>query len=478
MADTKNNPTTSDSPLAAQAAPRGTRDILPPDSERMRSLVAKFARQAHLRGYRQVNSPIFEHAEVFRRVGVTTEVVAKQMYEFSDKDGRPMALRPELTASIARAFAQHRPAAPWKVWYEGPLFRYEKPQSGRYRQFSQVGAELLGSNDPHADVESIVLAWRFCEALGLRRLRLLLNTLGTAEDRHSYQQALQAHFTARRDELSEQGRVTLSRNPLRLLDSKHPQEIAAAQDAPEMTTFLCANAAEHFAVVQDGLRSLGVPFESSPRLVRGLDYYQYTAFEIRSETLDGAQDAVGGGGRYDGLVADLGGPNTPGVGFALGVDRLLLACDAEGVFPPAAVAPDVFVVDLTGGKQATQLAEELRNSGINTERAFDARSMRAQMKAADRSGARLAVLIGAQELAQDAVTLRDLRAVANPRGQDVAAEGADEVGESTSALVGGEGELCQPRNERKEFSLAQTVIARNAVCEEVMRRLTQSRRQE
>ena len=390
-------------------APRGTRDILAPDSARLRALVATFASTAELAGYGQVVSPMFEQIEVFRRVGEATDIVTKEMYHFRDPGDRHLALRPELTASVARAFVQHRPPVPWKVWYEGPQFRYEKPQAGRFRQFNQVGVELFGSDDPQADVEVIALAWRFCAALGLRRVRLVVNSLGDRADREAYLAALAGYFGGRADDLSAQGRATLARNPLRLLDSKRPEDRAVVAGAPRIDDHWCAAAAEHFEAVLAGLDALDVPADREPLLVRGLDYYRRTAFELASDALDGAQDAVGGGGRYDGLVTDLGGPETPGVGFALGVDRLLLACDAEGVFPPPPAAADVFVVDVTGGAEATLLAEELRRAGLRAERAFGGRSMKAQMKAADRSGARWAVLVGPDELAEGAVSLRALR---------------------------------------------------------------------
>ena len=377
-------------------------------------MVAEFASAAELAGYGQVISPMFEQIEVFSRVGEATDIVSKEMYRFRDPGDRHMALRPELTASLARAFVQHRPPVPWKAWYEGPQFRYEKPQAGRFRQFHQVGAELMGSDDPQADVEVIALAWRFCGGLGLRRLRLVVNSLGDRPDREGYLAELAGYFQRRAGELSAQGRATLARNPLRLLDSKRPEDRAVVAEAPLIDDHWSPEAASHFAEVLVGLEALDIPFERNPRLVRGLDYYRRTTFEVASGALDGAQDAVGGGGRYDGLVADLGGPDTAGVGFALGVDRLLLACDAEDTFPAPAGAAEVFLVDVTGGAEATRLAEELRRAGVRAERAFGGRSMKAQMKVADRSGARWALLVGPDELAGGVVTLRSMRRSAAP----------------------------------------------------------------
>jgi histidyl-tRNA synthetase len=401
-------------------APRGTRDILPPESDRRRALVDAFAAEAARAGYGEIVSPIFEEIGVFLRVGEQTEIVTKEMYDFHDRDDRHMALRPELTASVVRAFVQERPTLPWKVWYEGPQFRYEKPQAGRYRQFSQVGIEMLGTDDPAADVEVIALADRFWNRLGLRGVRLGVNSLGDEQSRPRYLAALRDHFESHAADLSEQSRHTLDRNPLRVLDSKRPEDAEVIAAAPVMVDHLDGETAEHFAAVTAGLDALGVDYEISPRLVRGLDYYTRTTFEFAADSLDAAQNAVGGGGRYDRLTEEMGGPATPGIGFALGVDRILLACDAEGAFaaPPSSVA--VFVVDATDGAAATALCDELRRAGIGADRAFDGRSMKAQMKVADRSGARYAAIIGDEELAAGTVTLRPLRAdedqVAVPRG--------------------------------------------------------------
>lgn len=391
-------------------APRGTRDILAPESDRWRSLLDAFADLAGRSGYGQVMSPMFEDLGVFKRVGEHTDIVTKEMFDFFDKGEPPqhLALRPELTASICRAYAEHRPVPPWKVWYEGPQFRYEKPQAGRYRQFSQVGVEVLGADDPAVDVEVIALAQRFYERLGLTRIRLLINSLGDRDDRPGYLAALGAHFEARRGELSEASKATLAKNPLRVLDSKRDEDAAVIADAPLMIDFLEDETAAHFSAVRGGLDALGIAYEISPRLVRGLDYYTRTTFEFASDALDSAQNAVGGGGRYDRLVADLGGPDTPGIGFALGVDRILLACDAEGVFAPPAPRVDVFVVDMVDGTAATVITDELRRAGLGADRSFGGRSLKAQMKVADRSGARVAVLVGSDELEADEVTVRDL----------------------------------------------------------------------
>ncbi len=392
-------------------APKGTRDILPPESGRRRALIDAFAVQAGLGGFGEVMSPIFEDLGVFKRLGESTDVVTKEMFDFFDKGDPPqhLALRPELTASICRAYAEHRPVPPWKIWYEGPQFRYEQPQAGRYRQFSQVGVETLGADDPQADIDVIALAWRFYESLGLRQVSLLLNSLGDPSCRPAYMDALRNHLESSAAALTDQSRVTLERNPLRVLDSKRPEDQPVIDAAPLMVDYLSDDTAEHFAAVRAGLDALEIPYQISPRLVRGLDYYTRTTFEFAADALATAQNAVGGGGRYDGLVEDLGGPATPGIGFALGVDRILLACDAEDVFPGPVPTVKIFVVDVTGGSHALGVCNELRDAGIGADRSYGGRSMKAQMKVADRSGAPFAAIIGEDEVAAGEVTLRDLR---------------------------------------------------------------------
>lgn len=383
------------------------RDILAPESGRWRRFTGVFAEIVEAAGYEHVIPPLMEDLGVFTRIGEATDVVTKEMYDFVDKGDRHVALRPEQTASVCRAFVQHRPTTPWKAWYAGPNFRYEKPQRGRYRQFDQVGVEVLGPEDPFVDVEVITLGWEFYRRLGLRQVVLKLNSLGEPEDRARYVEALRAHFADAA--LSDQSRETLARNPLRVLDSKRSEDASAIASAPTIADYWSDAARAHFEVVRGGLDDLGVPYTLDLTLVRGLDYYRGTTFEYAGGTLDSAQNALGGGGRYDGLVEDLGGPPTPGIGFALGVDRTLLACDDEGVFPAPPLGVDVFVVDTTGGREALLLTSELRALGISVDRAFDNRSMKSQMKAADRSGATLALIVGSDERAAGTVTVRPLR---------------------------------------------------------------------
>jgi histidyl-tRNA synthetase len=389
-------------------APKGTQDVFAPQSARWEALRAIFAETVEAAGYGLIQSPMFEDIGVFRRLGEETDVVTKEMYDFVDKGDRHVALRPEGTASVARAFVQHRPVTPWKTWYATPAFRYESPQSGRLRQHHQVGIEAMGSADPDLDVEVIALGHDYIRRLGLQRFVLLVNSMGDADDRRRYVERLRAWLTERAGDLAPEDRPKLDTNPMRVLDSKRPATQDVVRDAPKITDDLSDEAATRFERVTAGLGALGIDFQLEPRLVRGLDYYRHTTFELQSEAIDAAQSTILAGGRYDGLVEDLGGPPTPGIGFGSGIERVLLACDAEGVFPAPETTLDVFVVDVTGGEVARDLTAELRRAGFRADRSFDARSMRAQMKAADRSGARLALVVGDQERADGTVGVRSL----------------------------------------------------------------------
>ena len=391
-------------------APKGTRDILAPESTRWDALLEHFARAARAAGYGLVLTPLFEDIGVFSRgVGESTDIVTKEMYEFEDKGGRHIALRPEFTASVVRAFIQHRPPVPWKTWYWGPNFRYERPQAGRYRQFFQLGVEVVGSADAQVDVEVVALAAEFLTSVGLRGVTLLLNSLGDGQCRPGYRELLAGYLSSRDAELCDEHRGRWEANPLRVLDCKRDACRAATADAPLPLDHLCPDCTAHWEAVTNGLSALGVAYEVAPRLVRGLDYYTRTTFEFAADSLDSAQNAVGGGGRYDGLVEALGGPATPGIGFSMGIDRVLLACDAEDAFPAPDSMIDAFVVDVTGGERATLICRELRQAGIRTDRAFDGRSMKAQMKSADHSGALVAVIVGEEEAAEEAATVRPMR---------------------------------------------------------------------
>lgn len=330
------------------------------------------------------------------------------MYDFEDKGGRRVALRPDGTAPVARAYIQHRPPVPWKVWYATPIFRYEQPQAGRLRQHHQLGVECVGSADPDVDVEVIAFGHTFLSALGLREWSLVLNFMGTPADRVAYAVVLQAWLRERTADLAPDDAAKVESHPIRVLDSKRDATRTVLADAPRMADHLDAASVAHGERVQEGLRSLGIQFSVDETLVRGLDYYTHTLFEFQSSALDNAQSTILGGGRYDGLIEQLGGPPTPGIGFGSGIERVLLTCDAEGAFDAPARPLDAFVVDVTDGSGAVLLTEALRAAGISADRAFDARSMKAQMKAAGRSGARVALIVGEQEAADGTVTVRDL----------------------------------------------------------------------
>ena len=390
-------------------APKGTRDLVWPDSERRRSFIDLFAEIVSSAGYAEIVLPMFEHVEVFQRLGDGTDVVRKEMYDFEDKGGRNIALRPEQTASIVRAYAEHRPSLPWKVWYSGPNFRYERAQKGRFRQFDQVGIEALGADDPYLDVEVIAIAWRFYEALGLKQVNLSLNSVGTLQDRIIYIEALSEYLEKQKGFLSTEAQETLSSNPLRVLDSKRAEDIEVVSQAPSILEHLSEEASNHFSKVEEGLKKLEIPYLVQPNLVRGLDYYVQTTFEFSTESIDAAQDAIGGGGRYDGLAAEMGAPATPGVGFALGLDRTLMACEAEKTFIGPEQLLQVYVIDTTGGENSLVITDQLRQNGFKVDRSFGDRSMKAQMKAADKSGAKIALIVGEDEVEKGVVTIRDLR---------------------------------------------------------------------
>jgi histidyl-tRNA synthetase len=394
--------------------PKGMHDVLWPESARWERTGARFAELVEAAGYGLTITPVLEHAGVFLRgIGEASEVVGKEMYVFEDRDGTLMALRPEGTAPIARAFAQHHPVPPWKAWYVAPSFRHENPQHGRYRQHHQLGVEALGAADADLDVEVVSLAHDFFAGLGLRAVTLKLNSMGDGTCKPGYVALLAAYVAERADQLCPAHRARHLENPLRVLDCKTEECRAATADAPHFLDHLCEPCATHFARVREGLEALGVAYSIDHRLVRGFDYYTRTTFEFAADALDAAQNGVGGGGRYDGLVELLGGDPTPGIGFGIGVERVLLACDAECVFSTEAAVAErplhVYVIDTAGGESAVVLTAELRRAGLRADRAFDGRSMKSQIKSADRSGALVALVVGPQELAEGTVGLRPLR---------------------------------------------------------------------
>ncbi len=370
-------------------APKGTDDILPPASRVWRRLLNAWEQMAEVYGYDLIMVPIFEMTEVFSRgVGESSEVVQKQMYTFDDKGGRSLTLRPEGTAGVVRAFLQAGAQGVMKVSYSGPMFRYERPQAGRRRQFYQVGLEYLGSPEPDADAEVIELGYRYLTSAGVPDVTVRLNSLGDAACRPAYVEILRSWLEDRRSLLCADSQQTLDLNPMRVLDCKICADVVA--EAPSPVDSLCDACQAHFASVQERLVADGVRYLLDPRLVRGLDYYTRTAFEYVGSALDSAQTALGGGGRYDGLAEVLGGPPVPGVGLALGIDRIVLS-----VPDPELPAIDVFVANTdTRRAEALLMLGELRSSGIRSDNLPDQRSLKAQFKAADRRGARAVVVVG------------------------------------------------------------------------------------
>ncbi len=383
-------------------APKGTDDILPPDSLAWRRLLRVFDEMAETYGYGLVMTPLFEATELFSRgVGEATEVVEKQMYTFTDKSGRSLTLRPEATASVVRAYLQAGRQGVFKGAYSGPMFRYEQPQAGRRRQFFQVGIEYLAEPSADADVEVIEFGYRLLERLGVGDVVVSLNSIGDPSDRAAYRDLLVEFLTEREDRLSHDARRRIADNPLRVLDSK--ADVEAVAGAPTPIDHLGAPAAEHFAAVRHGLDRLEIPFEIAPRLVRGLDYYNRTVFEYISRSYTAAQDALGGGGRYDPLTEMLGGAPTPAVGLAMGVDRIILAMPADG----GADELDVFVViaDPARRDDGLRLVSDLRRAGLRADADLGGRSVKAQFRAAGRRAAGAVAVVG-EEWGHGEVTMR------------------------------------------------------------------------
>ncbi|MGZ8283225.1 MAG: histidine--tRNA ligase [Allosphingosinicella sp.] len=386
---------------------RGTQDIWGEEADRFRAVVAAFERVRRLYAFTPLELPVFEATEVFARsIGETTDIVAKEMYTFPDRGGDSLTLRPEFTAGICRAYLSEgwQQLAPLKVAAFGPVFRYERPQKGRFRQFHQLDAEIIGSDSPAADVELLVLADQLLRELGIiDGVELELNTLGDAETRDAWRRALVDHFEAHRADLSEEAVFRLERNPLRILDTKIPGDRLVADGAPPIDDFLTDDAADFFARVTAGLDAAGVAWTRNSRLVRGLDYYRHTAFEFRTDRL-GAQGAVIAGGRYDGLIESLGGPFTPAVGWAAGIERLAMLIEA-----PDPASPDVVLVPLGDRAEAAAigLAAELRRAGIACDMAYKG-NMKKRMAKADASGARFAIIIGDDELERGEAAVKAL----------------------------------------------------------------------
>ncbi len=392
-------------------APKGTFDVLPPEGESLIRLREALAAPVQRAGYAYMETPVFEETDLFvRGVGGSTDVVSKEMYSFTTKGGDEVTLRPEGTASVVRAAVQHglhRGALPVKVWYSGPFFRYERPQAGRFRHFSQVGAEALGTEDPAVDAELIGLAADAFTDLGLSQVRLLLNSLGDSSDRPAYRKALVTYLQGL--DLDEATRKRAELNPLRVLDDKRPEVQAQLAAAPLLPDYLSDDSRRHYDEVRQYLTDIGVAWEEAPRLVRGLDYYTRTAFEFVHDGL-GSQSAIGGGGRYDGLSEAIGGPPLPSVGFALGVERTALAVAAEGLSIGAEPVCAVFGVGLSADahREVFEHVTALRRAGISSDLAPAGRGLKGSMKAADRSGARWALIIGDRDLAEGLVQIKDM----------------------------------------------------------------------
>ncbi|MCD6350910.1 MAG: histidine--tRNA ligase [Armatimonadetes bacterium] len=395
--------------------PRGTQDILPDQAGEWQLAESTFRHVARCFGYGEIRTPMFEETDLFTRsVGEETDLVSKEMYTFTDRGGRSLTLRAEGTAPVVRAFLENNMQGAdrekvVKLYYLAPVFRYERPQAGRFRQHHQAGAEVLGSPSPAVDAEVIHLALTFYRRMGIEQVRLLINSVGCPACRPAYVERLRAFLAEHRDELCADCQRRLETNTLRVLDCKQQSCQPVLEAAPKMVDHLCDDCAAHFQGVQEHLKALGIEYVLQPRIVRGLDYYTKTAFEFVSVGL-GAQDAIGGGGRYDGLVEDCGGPPTPGVGFGIGLERVLMVREALGVAGQDAGREGVFVVAL--GEEAWlpayKLAAQLREAGVMAELDYRRRSLRAQIKQADRGGFRWAAILGEDELARDVVTLRDL----------------------------------------------------------------------
>lgn len=382
-------------------APKGVPEYFPPRSRAFTDVRSHLARPSELAGYSYIELPVFEDTALYvRSVGESTDVVSKEMYTFEDRGGRSITLRPEGTAGVMRSVVENRldkGQLPVKLWYAGPFFRAERPQHGRYRQLQQVGVEAIGSDDPALDAEVIAIGDEAFRSLGLTQYTLHLTSLGCAECRPPYRELLQA-FLVNLD-LDEATRERAAINPLRVLDDKRENVQAQLADAPLMVNYLCEACSDHYDAVREYLRIMNVTWEEAPRMVRGLDYYTRTTFEFTHHLL-GAQSGIGGGGRYDGLMASVGGDDLSGIGFGLGTDRTLLACEAEGLAPGSAPHLDVFLVPIGSAAKArlVALSTELRAAGIRNDLAYGDRGLKGAMKAADRSGAPLVVVVGDAEV--------------------------------------------------------------------------------
>ncbi len=394
--------------------PRGTNDILPGEISRWHHLEEVLRQVAGLYGFQEIRTPIFEHTELFQRgVGETTDIVEKEMYTFFDRGKRSLTLRPEATASAVRAFVEHKmyaEAQPVKLYYLGPMFRYDRPQAGRYRQFHQFGVEVFGTREPGVDAEVIAMSMDIYQRLGLKNLTVELNSVGCPACRRSYRTMLQEFLEESKEKLCGICQDRFDKNPMRILDCKNEKCQELTKNAPTINDALCDDCREHFAGVQEYLNKMGVEYRLNPRLVRGLDYYTLTAFEIMAEGI-GAQASIGGGGRYDGLIEQCGGPPVPGIGYAMGLERILLTMEQQGIDNTSTKSVQVYIASL--GEKArllgASLTQELRGKGIRVERDYQDKSLKAQMKAANRYNASYTLIIGEEELKNKELVLRRMQ---------------------------------------------------------------------
>src|SRR5699024_9141433 len=397
-------------------APRGTVDTLPEEAAKWQFVEEKIKDICKRYHFEEIRTPLFEHTELFQRgVGDSTDIVQKEMYTFEDKGGRSLTLKPEGTAPVVRSFVEHKmhgnPSQPVKLYYFAQMFRYERPQKGRMRQLNQFGVEALGSADPAIDAEVIDLAMTCYRELGLKSLKLVINSLGDQESRMNHRQALIEHFTPHKEELCGDCRTRLTQNPLRILDCKKDKDHPAIKSAPSILDYLNEESIKYFEQVKTYLTQMGIEYEVDKNLVRGLDYYNHTAFEIMSEADGfGAITTLTGGGRYNGLSEELGGPDVPGIGFGMGLERLMLAMEAEGVDIPVDRELDTFIITMGNDAEnaAVAMMHKLRKNGIQVDKDYQGRKMKAQFKAADRLQAKYAIIIGEDELDKQVVHIREM----------------------------------------------------------------------
>ncbi|TYR82305.1 histidine--tRNA ligase [Priestia megaterium] len=396
--------------------PRGTQDILPGKVEYWQFVEQKAREICRAFNYQEIRTPMFEHTELFQRgVGETTDIVQKEMYTFQDRGERSLTLRPEGTAAVGRSYVTHKmfgsPTQPTKLFYIGPMFRYERPQAGRFRQFVQFGIEALGVNDPSIDAEVLALLMTFYQSLGLKKIKLVVNSLGDTESRQAHREALVNHFSPRIEEFCSDCQNRLYKNPLRILDCKKDRDHELMATSPSILEYLNDYSKEYFETVQQYLTDLNIEYVVDPTLVRGLDYYNHTAFELMSEAEGfGAITTLCGGGRYNGLIQEIGGPETPGIGFALSIERLLAALEAEGVELPVETGVDCYVVTLGDAAKAksVSIVNTLRQAGFVAEKDYQDKKVKGQFKAADRLQAKYVVVLGDDELAKNIVNVKNM----------------------------------------------------------------------